>query len=142
MSLSKKFRDLNHKLRAASHTIDSIGTELKAKRPRRARRGHGSVAKRLEALLEKAGYTLDFFVPTQGYYLQNMADCWRWEAWGFAVSDTEKRNKLHFFSWDTMTECVRKKIVVDIDEDGDCWVSSLKSTNGRTTPEIATRRQY
>lgn len=94
----------------------------------RTKRGDGATAKRLERLLEKAGYVVDFMIPTRGYYLQSVADCWRWEAW-----------KLHFYSWDTMTECVRERIVVDIDEDGACWVSSLKSTGGITTPEIEHR---
>lgn len=140
MSLSAKFRQLNRDLRGIGRVLRTMDTEPPRTRIRpRTKRGDGATAKRLERLLEKAGYVVDFMMPTRGYYLHTVADCWRWEAWGWSAADTAKRGKLHFYSWDTMTECVREGLVVDIDEDGACWVSSLKSTSGRTTPEIAHR---
>lgn len=62
---------------------------------------------RLRALLEKEGFVVDFFDVPRGYWRQQ--DCHRWEAW---ATKAGMPVRINLVSWDTMTKCARRGIVI------------------------------
>ena len=59
------------------------------------------------------------------------ANAYRWEAWGFTrdgnVAGMSPRIKVSFSCWDTMTECVRRGIRLDLERGSHFDVSALGS---------------
>jgi hypothetical protein len=70
----------------------------------------GRVAKRLTSMLEDLGFRDVVLVPARGYWrTDHRAPVVRWEGHGASVLGLP----CNFSSWNTMTECVRKGIVLD-----------------------------